>query len=106
MFDPLTDWLLNLVILAQCSTMTSNALNVTAECKLNSVMQMVIPNWPISSGRRSDMKPSIITNQAQNVESYGLEVNLDFIWLGQTLTRDDQGIYRSTEFIGTLEVVL
>ena len=52
------------------------------------------------------MKPSTITNQAQNVEVYGLEVNLDFIWLGQTLTRDDEGIYRSTEFIGTLEVVL
>lgn len=52
------------------------------------------------------MKPSIITSQAQNVESYGLEVVLDFAWIGQTMTRDDQGISRSTEFIGTLEVIV
>ena len=52
------------------------------------------------------MKPSTITNQAQNVEVYGLDVVLDFAWIGQTMSRDDEGIYRSTEFIGTLEVVL
>ena len=52
------------------------------------------------------MQRSIITSQTQNTEVYGLDVVLDFAWIGQTMSRDDEGIYRSTEFIGTLEVVL
>ena len=37
---------------------------------------------------------------------HALPVLVDLNWLGRIMTRPDAGIIRSSEFIGTLEVVL
>ena len=37
---------------------------------------------------------------------YALPVLVDLNWLGRVMTSEDQGITRSAEFLGTMEVVL
>lgn len=53
-------------------------------------------------------KRSIITSAGQNAEQYGLEVRLDYAWLGQVLTSENAGIVTSTSRQDALnqEVVL
>lgn len=52
------------------------------------------------------MKRPIVHSQAENTALFGLEVRIDFAWLGQTLTRDDRGITHSLALQTPSEVVL
>lgn len=40
------------------------------------------------------MKRPIYRNSNDNVQANGLDVALNLAWIGQTLSRDDQGIVR------------
>lgn len=42
------------------------------------------------------IKRSIIKDAGQNAERYGLEVKMDYAWLGQTLSSDNAGIVTSS----------